>query len=163
MTDATDRTKRWRASATSGDIARETVSLFHPGFSQDWHLTTWHEPFAGNVRGEEVTFTPHPFELQRPATTSSGRYEMQLNLFSTQTLIAEINAVTVTRTQAIECEFNQYFEAETDSEMTFGPLEITKIAGMSRGVSCTGTWLDFLNLGFPRTLYTPVLFPGLSR
>ena len=163
MTDASDRLKKWRASATAGDIARETVSLFHSGFSQDWHLTTWQGGFVGNVRGEEVTFIEHPFELERPPTTTNGRYEMKLNLFNTQTLIAEINAISVTRSQAIECEFNQYFDAETDPEQTFGPMELTKIAGMNRGVSCTGTWLDFLNLGFPRMLYTTVLLPGLSR
>lgn len=164
MTLPTERIKKYRASAPVGEIARETVSLSHSAFSQDWHFTTYPTAFSGVVGGQTVQFEPYPFEVDLPEISASGRQEMTVSLFmSGPAFVAELQAAAAVPTEPIMAEFNAYLSGSTAAQISPVTLAISDITIDERNATCRASRPDTLNRSFPGIVYRVDAFPGLDR
>lgn len=163
MTDASARLKRYYASAPAGEYARETISLTHSGFSQDWHLTTYQEPFSANVDGVSVDFLLHPFVFREPEDATTGRFEVLVDIFNTgPAFVAELQAASADATERIQLVYGVYMDAETDPERTY-ELEIATVGLGSNSITAKAVRANVLNAKYPRDFYRTGKFPGLRR
>lgn len=160
-----ERWMKYNASAPVGELKRETLSIFHPELSQDWHFTIWPEEFSANVRGVEVDFLCHPFTASLPESGTSGRHEIEVTLFNTgREFVREIKRIKADVTTPIDIEYNQFFEPETDGiDKARRVMAGTSVPFDTSNVTIVGTWLNFLNRRFLKDIYSTTLFPGLDR
>ncbi len=160
-----ERWEKYNASAPAGELQRETISLFHPELPQDYHFTTWKGGFTGNVRSSSVTFVEHPFNAKLPEASTSGRNEIQIDLFNSgPAFVSAIKAIKADVTTPIDMEYNVYFEADTDGvDAARRIMSGVRVGFNVQAVSIYGTWLDFLNKKFPRQIFSPTKFRGLVR
>lgn len=160
----TERIKKYNAAAPAGEIARETISLFHPEFTQDWHFTRHPVSFTGVVNGETVTFQPYPFDVTLPDRSATGRQEMQLTLFNSgPAFMAELQAAAGDRETPIDAQYNVYFSGDAASHIVPVSLKIAAFSLDSRNATGEATRFDTLNRPFPGIVYRGDQFPGLVR
>ena len=163
MTDASLRLRKYYASAPAGEIARETISLTHSAFSQDWHLTNFQEAFSANVDSVEVDFIIHPFTFREPEDSTTGRVEVQVDIFNTgPTFVAELQAAASDATETIQLVYGVYLEAESDPERTF-TLEVQSVALGTNSITARAVGPNVLDGRYPNKFYRTSKFPGLRR
>ncbi|QYJ00744.1 DUF1833 domain-containing protein [Thalassovita mediterranea] len=163
MTDLSARLQRYNASAPAGEVLRETLTLTHSAFSQDWHLTNFQSPFSANVGGVAVDFLLHPFTFRRPEDSTSGRFEVQADIFNTgPVFIDQLQAAAAVATERIQLIYGAYLDAGTDPEETF-TLEVSGAAPGSNAVTVKAVIANMLNGKYPRDFYRSDKFPGLRR
>lgn len=159
-----DAWKTYNASAPAGQFARETISLFHAGFSQDWHFTRYPSSFSAFVRSASVTFDHHPFKLRWPSNDTSGRVELQIDFFNTGAdFVAEVQSAHATPETPIEVELNAYLETGGASDIDAIVLSGTRVSMTPTNVTLLATKADVLNKKWPVNIYRPSFFPGLVR
>lgn len=160
----TDRQRRLYASAPRGEIGRTGLSLTHPAFGRAWHLTTAPKPFEGLVGGELVTFEVHPFKVVRPEIGTSGKVDMKLTLHNSGKVFAgEFLAAARQPETGIRAEVNDYLPGDPESQIDPIVLTLKDIGITPENCSASASSVDFLNLEFPRQIYTLESHPGLDR
>lgn len=160
----TERQRRYYASAPIGEVGRTGLSLFHPLFDHDWHLTNFARPFEGLVDGALVTFQPHPFEVDRPEIGADGKSDLRLNIHNSGAVFTRnLLAAAEVAEPRIRVLVNDYLPGETASQIA--TIEMDFVAMTLTPENCTGSALgaDFLNQEFPRGFYRLTEFPGLDR
>lgn len=160
----TERQRRLYASAPRGETGRCGLSLTHPGFTRDWHLTNQPRPFEGRVGGQVVQFEVHPFKIVRPEIGTSGKLDMRLDIHNSGKVFAGefLRAAAMPRVP-IRAEFNDYLPGDLDSQTDSIVLSLLSVGVTPSNCSGTATSVDFLNLEFPRQSYTLRMFRGLDR
>ncbi len=160
----TDRQRRLYASAPRGEIGRCGLSLTHPGFSRDWHLTNSPKPFQGLVGGMLVTFDVHPFRIVRPEIGTSGKVDLRIDLHNSgKVFTAEFRSAARQPQVPIRTEVNDYLPGDPESQIDPIVLGLTDVAITLENCSGTAGSVDFLNTEFPRGFYQLDRFPGLDR
>lgn len=159
---ATDRLKKWRASAPAGEVQLDCLTLKHPAFSQDWHFTNNDQGFDAIIDGQSITTLVHPFKAKLPDIDTTGRQDLQLDIFNSgPQFVAELQAAAQATVQ-IDCAYHVFFEPDTSPEETI-TLALTSVAITPKAASATARWADPLNRKFPSLFYRTDTFPGLSR
>lgn len=164
MSWASDRQRRFWSSAPTGEIEQLGLALEHPNFTNPWYLTTWPEAFQGELRGELVTYQPHPFEFERPQMGGDGKYEMRLSIYNSGKLFAnEVKAAYLTGTGDVQCSLNSYFPGDPTPQTQTLVLQLPEPDMNEQALTGRATSIDFLNLGYPRQIYNARRHPGLLR
>lgn len=162
-----DRVKRYYASAPAGEVMQETVSLYHPQFSRDWHLTTAEAEFTADLgTGEVVTFTPAPFAVRLPSRDASSSQKLNFGLANVgDEIMAELAAMTAEMTTDIRLEFRGYLDTGPTATPDEGPLvlSLSEIEVTPLQINGTATSVPLFATSVPRLTYTRQWFPGLSR
>lgn len=165
----TGRQRRLYASAPHDEYAREALSLYHPGFSQDWHLTNWFEGFDGRVedvegRARTVAFLRHPFKVNLPEIVDSGNYDMTLTLFNSgPEFIAQINSAAAQNDVPVRAEYRAFLDANDVSQIRPIRLTLLSLSAEGNAVTARAGIPDIVNRPFPSRNYTADLFRGLDR
>lgn len=160
----TERQRRLYNSAPVGEIGRVGLTLRHKAFSKDWHLTNFDAAFAGTVLGEPVVFKPHPFKVVLPETSTQGRAELKLDIWdSGPEFEAELMASALMADVPIRCIFAEYLSGDPEPQGAPYVLGITDVSLKDASCGCVATWVDSLNMEFPRFVYTLEKYRGLNR
>lgn len=173
-----------RASAPADVFEIETIEILHPEFRDEedqpdsirgvldtraWDLEL--EPDAPLKGGETVTFDPIGFRVERPAQEAGTLGEVRLafdNVPRTHMPLLD-EAVKVRATaELIVRSWVAVRDGETGVYAAEGPpgevlrgLTIRGVRITGRTVTATARFLDLLNLGFPRRIFTREEFPAL--
>lgn len=159
---ATDRLKKWRASAPADEVQLDCLTLTHPAFSQDWHFTNNDQAFSAIIDGRIVNTIVHPFKAKLPDIGTSGRQDLQIDIFNSgPQFVAELQAAAAQPTVQIACAYHVFFETYTDPEETIS-LAITSVAITPKAASATARWADPLNRKFPSLFYRTDFFEGID-
>lgn len=158
-----ERQKRYYVSAPAGEDQRETLSLWHPAFSQAWHLTNWGTGFSALVRGEAVAFLAHPFRVRLPER-DGGRLDMAVDIaVSGPDFLREIHAAATDSTVRIEMEFNGYLPGDPAPQIAPYAAEVVGAALSGTNATLTAGVADWMNQTYPRLRFLRDLYPGLVR
>lgn len=161
------RVKRYYASAPAGEVMRETVSLYHPQFSQDWHLTSDSVGFSADLGdGSVVTFTPAPFKVKLPPRDGSSAQSLTFSLANLgESIMAELAAMTADMATDIRLEFRGYLDTGASATPDEGPLVLSlrEIEVTPTQINGNATSVPLFATSVPRLTYTRQAFPGLSR
>jgi hypothetical protein len=164
MAGLTERQRRLYASAPQGEIGRAGLSLSHPEFSRDWHLTNSPKAFDGLVGGAVVTFEVHPFRVVLPEIGTSGQVDLKLDIHNSGAQFsAEFLAASRQPEQLLRVELNDYLPGDLESQIEPIILHLSDVALTTETCSGTARSTDFLNLQFLRRFYELRWFPGLAR
>ena len=170
MSWASERQKKLWYSAPVGEFSRAGMTLTHPAFSRDFHLTNWVDEFQGEVGGFLVTFETHPFNFAWPEISPDGRADMTLDIHNSgQSFVSEIEAaaryldLVSGELVPVAVEMNDYIIGDTRSQIDPIRFELANLAIDEANCSGTAMGCDTLNAGLPSGAYTPDRFPGLVR
>lgn len=180
----TEAIEEARASAPADVFELETIEILHPAFvddednpdsvrlvldDRDWELEL--EPDAPLNGGQSVTFSKAAMRIERPAQEEGTLGEVRLSFDNVpRAYMPYLDAAAQVRATAQlilrvwladrDLETGAYSAEGPPAEILRG-LTIRGVQITGRSVTATARFLDLLNLGFPRRIFSREDFPAL--
>lgn len=150
----------------------ETLSLSHPDFTQEWHLTSDPEPWTFLLEdgATSVDYTPFPFLVVEPERSTDGQVDLNIALCNvTRELVEQLERAIEHPRTAPQIAWRVYLDKpNTTPQRSPLILSITDITADMGQVTATATRYDVLSRAFPgggkrECYYNTDTFPGLRR
>lgn len=161
------------ASAPRGQFAENGVTLTHPAFSQDWHLTNYpvsenpsveFEAFRAIVDGEIKSFLSHPIDARLPQQGTTGAQQMEISLANSGAVMASeiVNAAQMPEVP-INVRVDTFIIGDLSPQDDPFIFEVSTVSVDRQSVTSRAGGNDILNQATPRLRFTRTSNPGLSR
>lgn len=150
----------------------QALSITHSALTAPLHFTNWSQEFTGHIEDSGTArFKRMPFELQWPTKDTEGTQSVGISISNaTRGLMQAIRQMTDQPSESAVFHVRVYLTSQTDVNGVYiqqlDPAMQYEVAAISvEQTRCTmsATKLNSHNRQFPRMVYRPDLFPGLSR
>jgi len=130
-----------------------------------YFLTNDHQAQTGLFEGVNRVFQPIPFEVVLPVVDAEGQQDLSIRVCNIgEEMWNALQNVRNRPEEPIRCRVTQYIKGVLDPQ--YDPpwdLSLTDLTLDTFVMSGTATRVDIFNARFPRELYRPDLYPGLTR
>ena len=161
--------RREYASNATGVRIREGVTLSHPAFSRQRHISP--DPFAwaaDDGDGRTITYHPAPIAITQPGQDESGMGRLPITFAAVPEVVAELIRAADNATLPMTMTLREYLDGnlvpEQVREFSLTGASIDTKAGTVSAVAALRVLTDAAR--WPRFLYRatgPKSFPGLDR
>lgn len=162
-----DELKKIYANTNTAQRYVECVSLTHPNFGQEFHLTNDFRSWTFlDVANKPITFSPLPFTVSLPSQDGLGLNELDFSFANAGGLMmAALENARVNSQVPISVIYHVYRDIPNDVPQINPPysMEITEVAVSETSLNARATRFNVLGRIFPRIKYSVVDFPGLKR
>ena len=162
----TESEKEAYANADDARVMLYTLELNHPGFTQPLRIVADNDPLTAEIEdGEEASFTPFFFSIQRPPINEEPDPSLNIQVDNVSGFMTPYLDVASRSGEAITITFRPYLRDDVDDSLTrMSHIELTirNASTTMTSVTLTAAHINPANLPFPKETYTSDRFPGLS-
>jgi len=166
MSDLMDEAYREAcAVAPSNVIDLLTMQIDHPELDEPVRLVDDHNDLVAKIEtGETVTYTRFAFEAVEPEVNVAGQPELSITIDGASAEISRLLDSLSGDTNPLPVTLRAYRSDNLESPgRRLMPGEIRHISISTSRVTLRIGFGEISNLPYPRELYTPRRFPGLTR
>lgn len=156
--------RQWFAEGGAA-VRYETVELRHPAFSQSHYLLTGdHEAVTATLEtGQQVAFLPAALQVRLPEKGVQGRESMQVTLDGiSRDVLLELERQAVAARAPITLVYREYLDSDLSQPQDIRTFTLRNPRCNGNRITAEASFLDAINIPFPRVNYTSQSHPGLA-